>query len=70
MGPGAHPIWALGPMEAEGRLFGAVWGGGATPLQRGVCGGRQPSHTKAVSAAIGNSEIPNPDVRKREGSKN
>ena len=26
-------------MEAEGRLFGGVWGGGAPPLQRGGSGG-------------------------------
>ena len=39
LGPGPHPIWVLGPMEAEGRLFGGVWGGGAPPLQRGGSGG-------------------------------
>ena len=37
-GPGPHPTWVLGPMEAEGRLIGGVWGGGAPPLQRGGSG--------------------------------
>ena len=31
-GPGAH-------LEAEGRLFGGVWGGGAPPQNAGGCGG-------------------------------
>ena len=35
-------------MEAEGRLFGGVWGGGAPPLQRGGSGGRQPPQRKMV----------------------
>ena len=36
---GSGTIWDLGSMEAEGRLFGGVWGGGAPPQQRGGSGG-------------------------------
>ena len=35
-------------MEAEGQLFGGVWGGGAPPLQRGGSGGRQPPQKKKI----------------------
>ena len=54
-------MWDLGPMEAEGQLFGGVWGGGALPLQRGGLGGRQPPQRKMVPGAIANSEIRNPE---------
>ena len=42
-------------MEAEGRLFGGVWGGGAPPLHRGG------PHRKGGLGAIANSEVRNPE---------
>ena len=38
-GPGTQVGGSVRPLEAEGRLFGGVWGGGAPPLQRPGCGG-------------------------------